>query len=124
MNKKLLEAIQILKANNYILLEASESDAYKYSKVSFSKLNPELQEELKEREVEGTAGGEAVKVVVNGNKNLLKLTISPDAVDPDDVEMLQDLIVTAVNDAMKKVDDMTESELGKVTGGLKIPGMF
>ena len=83
-----------------------------------------LQAELKEREVEGTAGGEAVKVVVNGNKNLLKLTISPDAVDPDDVEMLQDLIVTAVNDAMKKVDDMTESELGKVTGGLKIPGMF
>lgn len=83
-----------------------------------------LQEELKEREVEGTAGGEAVKVVVNGNKNLLKLTISPDAVGPDDVEMLQDLIVTAVNDAMKKVDDMTESELGKVTGGLKLPGMF
>ena len=83
-----------------------------------------LQEELKEREVEGTAGGEAVKVVVNGNKNLLKLTISPDAVDPDDVEMLQDLIVTAVNDAMKKVYDMTESELGKVTGGLKLPGMF
>ena len=83
-----------------------------------------LQEELKEREVEGTAGGEAVKVVVNGNKNLLKLIISPDAVDPDDVEMLQDLIVTAVNDAMKKVDDMTESELGKVTGGLKLPGMF
>ena len=78
-----------------------------------------LQEELKERE-----GGEAVKAVVNGNKNLVSLTLSPDAVDPEDVEMLQDLIVTAVNDAMKKVDEMTEKELGKVTGGLKLPGMF
>lgn len=83
-----------------------------------------LQEELKEREVEGTAGGEAVKAVVNGNKNLVSLTLSPDAVDPEDVEMLQDLIVTAVNDAMKKVDEMTEKELGKVAGGLKLPGMF
>ena len=83
-----------------------------------------LQEELKEREVEGTAGGETVKAVVNGNKNLVSLTLSPDAVDPEDVEMLQDLIVTAVNDAMKKVDEMTEKELGKVTGGLKLPGMF
>lgn len=83
-----------------------------------------LQEELKEREVEGTAGGGAVKAVVNGNKNLVSLTLSPDAVDPEDVEMLQDLIVTAVNDAMKKVDEMTEKELGKVTGGLKLPGMF
>ena len=62
--------------------------------------------------------------VVNGNKNLVSLTLSPDAVDPEDVEMLQDLIVTAVNDAMKKVDEMTEKELGKVTGGLKLPGMF
>ncbi len=83
-----------------------------------------LQDELKEREVEGTAGGEAVKAVVNGNKNLVSRTLSPDAVDPEDVEMLQDLIVTAVNDAMKKVDEMTEKELGKVTGGLKLPGMF
>ena len=83
-----------------------------------------LQDELKEREVEGTAGGEAVKAVVNGNKNLVSLTLSPDAVDPEDVEMLQDLIVTAVNDARKKVDEMTEKELGKVTGGLKLPGMF
>ncbi len=83
-----------------------------------------LQDELKEREVEGTAGGEVVKAVVNGNKNLVSLTLSPDAVDPEDVEMLQDLIVTAVNDAMKKVDEMTEKELGKVTGGLKLPGMF
>lgn len=84
----------------------------------------DLQEELKTREVEGTAGGEAVKVVVNGNKNIVKVTLSPEAVDPDDVEILQDLIVTAVNDAMQKVDAMTEQELGKVTGGMKLPGMF
>ncbi len=84
----------------------------------------DLQEELKTREVEGTAGGEAVKVVVNGNKNIVKVTLAPEAVDPDDVEMLQDLIVTAVNDAMQKVDTMTEQEFGKVTGGMKLPGMF
>ena len=76
-----------------------------------------LQDELKERTVEDTAGGEAVKVVVS-------LAISPEAVDPDDVEMLQDLIVTAVNEAMKKVDEMTEKEMGKVTGGMKLPGMY
>ena len=83
-----------------------------------------LQDELKERTVEATAGGEAVKVVVNGSKNVVSLAISPEAVDPDDVEMLQDLIVTAVNEAMKKVDEMTENEMGKVTGGMKLPGMY
>ena len=83
-----------------------------------------LQDELNERTVEATAGGEAVKVVVNGSKNVVSLAISPEAVDPDDVEMLQDLIVTAVNEAMKKVDEMTEKEMGKVTGGMKLPGMY
>ena len=83
-----------------------------------------LQDELKERTVEATAGGEAVKVVVKGSKNVVSLAISPEAVDPDDVEMLQDLIVTAVNEAMKKVDEMTEKEMGKVTGGMKLPGMY
>lgn len=83
-----------------------------------------LQEELKEKTVEATAGGEAVKVVVNGNKNIVSLTLSPDAVDPEDVEMLQDMIMTAINDAMKKVDAMTESEMSKVTGGMKLPGMY
>ena len=62
--------------------------------------------------------------VVNGSKNVVSLAISPEAVDPDDVEMLQDLIVTAVNEAMKKVDEMTEKEMGKVTGGMKLPGMY
>ena len=82
-----------------------------------------LQEELKTRTVEATAGGEAVKVVVNGNKELVSINIKPEAVDPEDVEMLQDLILTAVNDGLKQIDAMTEQEMSKVTGGMKIPGL-
>ena len=83
-----------------------------------------LQEDLKTRTVEATAGGGVVTVVANGNKDIVSVTIKPEAVDPDDVEMLQDLIVTAVNDAMKKIDSMTETEMGKITGGMKMPGVF
>ena len=82
-----------------------------------------LQEELKTRTVEAAAGGDAVKVVVNGNKELVSVTIKPEAVDPSDVEMLEDLILTAVNEGMKQVDAMTEKEMSKVTGGMKIPGL-
>lgn len=82
-----------------------------------------LQEELKARTVEASAGGEAVKVVVNGNKELVSINIKPEAVDPEDVEMLQDLILTAVNDGLKQIDAMTEQEMSKVTGGMKIPGL-
>ena len=80
----------------------------------------QLQDELKERTVEATAGGEAVKVVVNGSKNVVSLAISPEAVDPDDVEMLQDLIITCVNDALSKVDSATEQQMGK----FNIPGIM
>ena len=83
-----------------------------------------MQEELQAKEYEATAGGGVITAVCGGNRELKSITIDPEAVDPEDVEMLQDLIVTAVNDAMKKVDEMTEKELGKVTGGLKLPGMF
>lgn len=83
-----------------------------------------LQEDLKTRTVEASAGGGVVSVVVNGNKELVSLNIKPEAVDPEDVEMLQDLIVTAVNEGMKQIDAMTESEMSKVTGGMKLPGMF
>ncbi len=83
-----------------------------------------LQEELKTRTVEVTSGGGAITVVANGNKELVSLTLKPEAVDPEDVEMLQDLLVTAVNEAMKEIDAMTESEMSKVTGGMKLPGMF
>lgn len=83
-----------------------------------------MQEELKNRTVEATAGGGAVTVVVTGRKTVEKVAIAPSAVDPEDVEMLEDLVTTAVNEAMRKVDEMTEKEMGKITGGMKLPGMF
>lgn len=83
-----------------------------------------MQEELKNRTVEATAGGGAVTVVVTGRKTVEKVTIAPSAVDPKDVEMLEDLVTTAINEAMRKVDEMTEKEMGKITGGMKLPGMF
>ncbi|UOF91781.1 YbaB/EbfC family nucleoid-associated protein [Fodinisporobacter ferrooxydans] len=82
------------------------------------------QEALSEKMVEGSAGGGAVTVVANGHKNLQSVTIKPEAVDPDDVEMLQDLVLAAVNDALKKVDDLVAGEMGKYTRGLNIPGLF
>lgn len=83
-----------------------------------------MQEELKNRTVEATAGGGAVTVVVTGRKTVEKVTIAPSAVEPEDVEMLEDLVTTAINEAMRKVDEMTEKEMGKITGGMKLPGMF
>lgn len=83
-----------------------------------------MQEELKNRTVEATAGGGAVTIVVTGRKTVEKVTIAPSAVDPEDVEMLEDLVTTAINEAMRKVDEMTEKEMGKITGGMKLPGMF
>ena len=74
-------------------------------------------------DVHSTAGGGAVKVTVTGKKELTNVVIDPQVVDPDDVEMLQDLILTAVNDALHQVDAVSEEEMNKVTGGLKIPGM-
>lgn len=84
----------------------------------------EMQAELETREVEATAGGGAIKAVVNGKKELLNIEIQPEVVDPDDIEMLQDLIIAAVNEAAKKADEMMEKEMGKITGGMNIPGMF
>ena len=80
------------------------------------------QEELDAREYEGTAGGGAVSCKVSGKRQLLALTIQPDAVDPDDVEMLQDMIVAAVNDALKKGEETRETEMNKLGGGMG--GMF
>ena len=82
-----------------------------------------VQEELKEKTVEGTAGGGVVKVTVNGHQEVLAVKIAPEAVDPDDVEMLQDLIIAAVNDAFRKCQEMVSQEMGMVTGGLQIPGL-
>ncbi|GAA5346764.1 hypothetical protein CLV97_103188 [Planifilum fimeticola] len=82
------------------------------------------QEELARKEVEGTAGGGVVKVRMNGHKQVLGVEIAPEAVDPEDVEMLQDLITAAFNEAMKQVDDLVAKDLGKLTGGLNLPGLF
>jgi len=84
-----------------------------------------LQEELHEKTVEATAGGGAITVVVSGKKELKEITIKPEVVDPDDVEMLQDLILAAVNEAIRKADEMVNGEMGKLTGGLGgMPGLF
>ena len=84
-----------------------------------------MQEELKRKTVEVTAGGGAVKVVMDGEKRVQSLSISPAAVDPEDVEMLQDLISAAFNESVKKVDDMMASEMQKMTAGLGLPpGLF
>ena len=77
-----------------------------------------LQAEMEEREFEAKAGGGVVSAVVTGKKELRSVTIAPEAVDPEDVEMLQDLIVAAVNEAMRKADETMETEMGKITGGL------
>ena len=83
-----------------------------------------MQSEMEEKKFEATAGGGAVAVTVSGKKELLEVTISPEACDPDDVEMLQDLIIVAVNDAMKKADEDSMNQMGKITGGMNIPGLF
>lgn len=84
----------------------------------------QMQSELEEREVEASSGGGAVTVKANGKKEILDIVISKDVVDPDDVEMLQDLIMAATNEAIRKADEMVNSEMGKLTGGLNIPGLF
>jgi DNA-binding YbaB/EbfC family protein len=83
-----------------------------------------MQEELAEREVEAAAGGGMVKAVVNGKQEVISITIDQEVVDPEDVEMLQDLVVAAVNEAMRKAQEMIQSEMSKVTGGMNIPGLF
>lgn len=83
-----------------------------------------IQDGLAETEVEATSGGGAVTAVVNGRQELVRLTIAPEAVDPSDVEALQDLVLAAVNLAMKHAQEMVQSEVNKVTGGLNIPGLF
>lgn len=82
-----------------------------------------LQEDLANRTVETTAGGGVVRVTANGKNEITAIEIKPEAVDPEDVEMLQDLVLAAVNEALKKAQDMASREMGRITGGLKIPGL-
>ena len=84
----------------------------------------ELQAELEQKTVESSAGGGMVKVIANGKQEILSITIDPEVVNAEDIEMLQDLILAAVNDALRKAQEMVAEEMGKLTGGLKIPGLF
>jgi DNA-binding YbaB/EbfC family protein len=83
-----------------------------------------LQEELAERTVEAGSGGGMVKVVANGKQQLVSIAIEKEVVDPQDVEMLQDLILAAVNEALAKSQEMVSQEMGKITGGMNIPGLM
>lgn len=83
-----------------------------------------VQEELAEREFEGTAGGGAVVVKCNGSNQLVAIEIKPDVISADDVEMLQDLILAATNDALKTAKDTSNEEMSKITGGFGMPGLF
>ena len=87
-------------------------------------MQEKLQKQMAEMRVEATAGGGMVTVVVNGAKQVLSLKIDPEAVSKDDVEMLQDLILAALNDANRKADEAMQKSMGGMMGGLKIPGMF
>jgi len=87
-------------------------------------MQEQMQRRMSELRVEGSAGGGMVKATMDGQKNLLGVAIEKDAVDPNDVEMLQDLVVAAVNEASRKVDEAMQDQLGAMTGGMKIPGLF
>ncbi|ONK23166.1 YbaB/EbfC family nucleoid-associated protein [Bacillus sp. VT-16-64] len=80
------------------------------------------QEELGEKKIEGTAGGGMVTVIVSGHKEVLEVKIDEEVVDPDDIEMLQDLVLAATNDALKKAEELTSQTMGQFTKGLNLPG--
>ncbi len=84
----------------------------------------QMQEELALKKVEATSGGGMVKVVVNGKNELVSISIEKEVINPEDPDMLQDLIIAAVNEGMHRAKEMVESEMSKVTGNMKIPGMF
>ena len=81
----------------------------------------EAQEELGQKKIEGTAGGGMVTVIVTGHKEVVDVQIKPEAVDPDDIEMLQDLVLAATNDALKKAEELTNSTMGQFTKGMNLP---
>jgi DNA-binding YbaB/EbfC family protein len=99
--------------NKFIMRQAQELQA-KLAKA---------QEELAQATVEASSGGGAVKVTVNGQQELQSVKISPEAINPDDAELLEDLVVAAINEAMTKSKELAAERLGKITGGLKIPGL-
>lgn len=91
------------------------------------KLQKQMEEkksELEKMTVEASSGGGAVVAVATGKKEIVEIKIKPEVVDPEDVEMLQDLVLAAVNEALKKAEDLTANEMGKLTGGMNVPGLF
>ena len=90
----------------------------------FQKQMEKMQEDMDVKHFEASVGGGAVKAIVTGKRELVDIKIKEEVVDPDDVEMLQDLIITAINEAMKKAEVETAAEMNKLTGGMNIPGMF
>lgn len=90
----------------------------------FQKQMQDMQSELEEKEFSASVGGGAVTAVANGKKQIIDIKINPEVVDPDDVEMLEDLILSACNESLKKAEQETADEMKKITGGLNIPGMF
>jgi DNA-binding YbaB/EbfC family protein len=84
----------------------------------------EVQEEIEQREFDVTVGGGAVTLKMKGNKEVTAVKIKPEAVDPDDVEMLEDLLMSAFNEGIKQIAAVSDDELGKVTGGVSFPGLF
>ncbi len=84
----------------------------------------QLQEELAQRKVEASAGGGMVRAVANGKSEIVSISIEKEVVNPDDVDMLQDLVLAAVNEAIARAKEMTEEEMSKITGGLRVPGLF
>ncbi len=83
-----------------------------------------MQQELEETTVEGTAGGGAVKVSVNGLRTVQAVKIDPAAVDPEDIEMLEDMVLAAIQEAMKSAEDLASQKMGAITGGINIPGLM
>ena len=83
-----------------------------------------MQEELADKLVETTAGGGTIKVVANGKQEIVEIKIKPEVIDPEDPEMLEDLITAAVNEALRKSQELSSQEMAKITGGIKMPGLF
>ena len=84
----------------------------------------EMQAALGEKKVEASSGGGMVTVVMNGRQEIVSLTIDPEVVDPQDIEMLEDLVVAAINEARAKVEEIVQSEMSAITGGMPLPGLF
>ncbi len=82
-----------------------------------------MKDELAEQTVEGVAGGGAVRVIVNGNQELVSIKIAPEAVDPDDIEMIQDLVLAAINQAITKSKEIQQERVSQLTGGMKLPNL-